>query len=255
MLLVIDIGNTNTSLGVFEKDILVHTFSLSSDIKKTDDEYGINLYSILNHNNLVSKIEGAIVSSVVPQLCEIYKNAIKKYLKIEAITLSYKSNLPIKLNLSNNKEIGADRIANASAVVSKYKLPAIVIDFGTATTFDIVDKNANFIGGLIAPGLKIQAKSLSQFTSKLPKLKIEAPSEAIGKDTISAMLSGIVLGHRCMIEGMIKKCETELGQKTTVIATGGYSSVLFEDMDNTIDYIDKDLTLFGLKELYYLNKE
>lgn len=255
MLLVIDIGNTNTSLGVFEKDILVHTFSLSSDIKKTDDEYGINLYSILNHNNLVSKIEGAIVSSVVPQLCEIYKNAIKKYLKIEAITLSYKSNLPIKLNLSNNKEIGADRIANASAVVSKYKLPAIVIDFGTATTFDIVDKNANFIGGLIAPGLKIQAKSLSQFTSKLPKLKIEAPSEAIGKDTISAMLSGIVLGHRCMIEGMIKKCETELGQKATVIATGGYSSVLFEDMDNTIDYIDKDLTLFGLKELYYLNKE
>ena len=253
MLLVIDIGNTNTSLGVFEKDILVHTFSLSSDIKKTDDEYGINLYSILNHNNLVSKIEGAIVSSVVPQLCEIYKNAIKKYLKIEAITLSYKSNLPIKLNLSNNKEIGADRIANASAVVSKYKLPAIVIDFGTATTFDIVDKNANFIGGLIAPGLKIQAKSLSQFTSKLPKLKIEAPSEAIGKDTISAMLSGIVLGHRCMIEGMIKKCETELGQKATVIATGGYSSVLFEDMDNTIDYIDKDLTLFGLKELYKLN--
>lgn len=253
MLLVIDIGNTNTSLGVFESDKLIHTFALSSDIKKTDDEYGINLYSILNHNNIVSKIKGAIVSSVVPQLCEIYKSAIKKYLNIEAITLSYKSNLPIKLNLANNKEIGADRIANASAVVSKYKLPAIVIDFGTATTFDIVDKNANFIGGLIAPGLKIQAKSLSQFTSKLPKLKIEAPSEAIGKDTISAMLSGIVLGHRCMIEGMIKKCEAELGQKATVIATGGYSSVLFENMDNVINYIDKDLTLFGLKELYKLN--
>ena len=161
--------------------------------------------------------------------------------------------MPIKLNLENNKEIGADRIANASAVVSKYKLPAIVIDFGTATTFDIVDKNANFIGGLIAPGLKIQAKSLSQFTSKLPKLKIEAPSSAIGKDTISAMLSGIVLGHRCMIEGMIKKCEDELGKKATVIATGGYSSILFENMDSVINYIDKDLTLFGLKELYKLN--
>ena len=252
MLLVIDIGNTNTSLGVFEQNKLVHTFALSSDIKKTDDEYGINLIAILNHNNITSKIKGAIVSSVVPQLCEIYKSAIKKYLNIEAMSLSYKSNLPIKLNLKNNKEIGADRIANASAVVAKYNLPAIVIDFGTATTFDIVDKNANFIGGLIAPGLKIQAKSLSQFTSKLPKLKIEAPKEAIGKDTISAMLSGIVLGHSCMIDGMIKKCEEELGQKATVIATGGYSSVLFEN--SSIDYIDKDLTLFGLKKLYDLNQ-
>jgi type III pantothenate kinase len=253
MLLVIDIGNTNTSLGVFEKDELIHTFSLSSDVKKTDGEYGINLLAILNHNNITTKIKGAIISSVVPQLCEVYKSAIAKYLEINAITLSYKSNLPIKLNLKNNKEIGADRIANASAVVSKYSLPAIVIDFGTATTFDIVDKNANFIGGIIAPGLKIQAKSLSQFTSKLPKLKIEAPQEAIGADTISAMLSGIVLGHRCMIEGMIKKCEAELNQKATIIATGGYSSVLFEDMDNTINYIDKNLTLFGLKELYKLN--
>jgi type III pantothenate kinase len=144
MLLVIDIGNTNTSLGVFENDKLVHTFALSSDIKKTDDEYGINLLAILNHNNITSKIKGAIVSSVVPQLCEIYKNAIKKYLGISAISLSYKSNLPIKLNLKNNKEIGADRIANAAAAVSKYKLPAIVIDFGTATTFDIVDKDANY---------------------------------------------------------------------------------------------------------------
>lgn len=255
MLLVIDIGNTNTSLGVFEEDNLVHTFSLSSDIKKTDDEYGISLVAILNHKNIISKIKGAIVSSVVPQLCEIYKSAIKKYLNIEAITLSYKSKLPIKLNLDNNKEIGADRIANASAAAAKYALPAIVIDFGTATTFDIVDENADFIGGLIAPGLKIQAKSLSQFTSKLPKLKIEAPSSAIGKDTISAMLSGVVLGHRCMIEGMIKKCELELGKKATVIVTGGYSSVLFENMDNSINYIDKDLTLFGLKELYKLNKE
>jgi len=255
MLLVIDIGNTNTSLGVFEKDELVHTFALSSDIKKTDDEYGINLLAILNHKNITSKIKGAIVSSVVPQLCEIYKNAIKKYLDIVAITLSYKSNMPIKLNLKNNKEIGADRIANAAAAVSKYKLPAIVIDFGTATTFDIVDENSNFIGGIIAPGLKIQAKSLSQFTSKLPKLKIEAPENAIGADTINAMLSGIVLGHRCMIEGMIKKCESELGQKATIVATGGYSDVLFKNMDNVIDFIDKDLTLFGLKELYKLNKE
>ena len=254
MLLVIDIGNTNTSLGVYENDKLVETFRLSSDVKKTADEYGISLLAILNHNNLTSKIKGAIVSSVVPQLCETYKYAIKKYLKIEAISLSYKSKMPIKLALNNNKEIGADRIANATAAAIKYKLPAIVIDFGTATTFDIVDKDACFVGGIIAPGLKIQANSLAQFTSKLPKLKIEAPDKAIGKSTISAMLSGIVLGHRCLIEGMIKNCEKELNQKATIIATGGYSSVLFDNMDDVLDYIDKDLTLFGLKELYNLNK-
>ena len=254
MLLVIDIGNTNTSLGVYENNNLIETFRLSSDVKKTDDEYGISLLTILNHNNLTSKIKGAIVSSVVPQLCEIYKNAIKKYLKIEAISLSYKSKMPIKLALNNNKEIGADRIANAAAAAIKYKLPAIVIDFGTATTFDIVDKNASFIGGIIAPGLKIQANSLSQFTSKLPKLKIEAPDKAIGKSTISAMLSGIVLGHKCLIEGMIKNCEKELNEKATIIATGGYSSVLFDNMDGIFDYVDEDLTLFGLKELYNLNK-
>ena len=159
----------------------------------------------------------------------------------------------LNLDLDNNKEIGADRIANASAAAIKYKLPAIVIDFGTATTFDIVDKDKNFIGGLIAPGLEIQARSLSQFTSKLPKLKIEAPKTAIGKDTIGAMLSGIVLGHKCFIKGMIEKCEEELGQKATIIATGGYSKVLFDDMDKVVNYVDKDLTLWGLKELYYLN--
>ena len=255
MLLVIDIGNTNTSLGIFKGDELINTFSLSSDIKKTADEYGISLLAILNHNNLVREIKGAIVSSVVPQLCETYKSAILKYLNIEALSLSYKSKLPVKLDLDNNKEIGADRIANAAAAAKKYKLPAIVIDFGTATTFDIIDKNSRFIGGIIAPGLKIQAKSLSQFTSKLPKLKIEAPKKAIGKDTISAMLSGIVLGHKCLIEGMVKKCEEELGEKATIIATGGFSSVLFENFDKVLNYIDKDLTLFGLRELYYLNKE
>ena len=255
MLLVIDIGNTNTSLGIYDNDDLIKTFSFSSDIKKTDDEYGIMLLAILNHNNLLTKIQGAIVSSVVPQLCEVFKSAILKYLNIEALSLSYKSKLPVKLSLNNNREIGADRIANASAVCLKYKLPAIVIDFGTATTFDIVDENANFIGGIITPGLKIQANSLSQFTSKLPKLKIEAPKNSIGKDTISAMLSGIVLGHGAMIEGMIKKCEHELGKKATIVVTGGYSPVLFEKMDNVLNYIDKDLTLYGLKELYYINKE
>ena len=255
LILAIDIGNTNTSIGIWNKDNLADTCAISSDIKKTCDEYGILLTTILNHKDFLSEIKGAIISSVVPKLSETFSDAILKYLKIKAINLTHKSKMPVKLNLDNNKEIGADRIANASAAAIKYKLPAIVIDFGTATTFDIVDDKNYFQGGIITPGLEIQARALSQFTSKLPKLKIEAPKNPIGKNTISAMLSGIVSGHKCLIKGMIENCEKELGQKATIIATGGYSSVLFEDMEDTIDYIDKNLTLYGLKELYYLNKE
>ncbi|MBR2068583.1 MAG: type III pantothenate kinase [Candidatus Gastranaerophilales bacterium] len=251
IILAIDIGNTHASIGIYDGNKLVDTFRISSDIKRTVDEYGILICGFLNHKNL--KIEGAIISSVVPKLGETYKEALNKYLKIKAVNLSYKSKMPVNLKLDNNKEIGADRIANATAVVKKYSLPAIVIDFGTATTFDIVDENSDFIGGIIAPGLEIQARALSQFTSKLPKIKIEPAKSAIAKDTISAMLSGIVLGHKCMIEGMIKNCEKELNAKATIVATGGYSDILFEN--SVIDYIDKDLTLLGLKELYYLNKD
>ena len=251
LILVIDIGNTNTTIGIFENDKLIDTVRIASDIIKTDDEYGILISNILSFKS-VDNVDGAIISSVVPQLGETFKSAIKKYLNITPISLSHKSKMPVYLKLDNNSEIGADRIANAVGAL-KYSLPAIVIDFGTATTFDIIDENKNFIGGIIAPGVEIQARALSKYTSKLPKLKIETPKNSIGKNTIDAMLSGIVSGHRCMIEGMIKNCASELNQKPTVIATGGYSKVIFDN--NLIDYIDKDLTLYGLKELYYLNKD
>ncbi|HIS74697.1 TPA: type III pantothenate kinase [Candidatus Galligastranaerophilus intestinavium] len=254
MLLVVDIGNTNTNLGVFSDDNkLKSSWNISSDIKRFEDEYGILILSLLQNSNITQHINGAIISSVVAPLTQTYKKALKKYLNIDAFVLSHKAKLPVNIDLEQPKEAGADRLANASAAAVYYKLPAIVIDLGTATSFDIVDKDRNFIGGLIAPGLKIQAKSLSQFTSKLPKLKIEAPKNAIGKDTISAMLSGIVRGHAAMIDGMVKACEKELGERATVIATGGYSSVLFDNMERGFDYINPNLTLEGLKYLYGIN--
>ncbi len=254
MLLVIDIGNTNTNLGVFsDNGELEKSWNIASDIKRFEDEYGILILNLLQNSNIAPKIDSAIISSVVAPLCETYKKALEKYLKITPFVLSHKAKLPVTIDLKQPKEAGADRLANASAAAILYKLPAIVIDLGTATSFDIVDENKNFIGGLIAPGLKIQAKSLSQFTSKLPKLKIEAPENAIGKDTISAMLSGIVRGHAAMIDGMIKACEKELGQKATVIATGGYSNVLFDNMERGFDHINPNLTLEGLKYLHKLN--
>lgn len=256
MLLVIDIGNTNTNLGVFDKDgNLQKNWNISSDTSRFEDEYGILLLSLLQNSNIMPHIDSAIISSVVAPLSETYSIALEKYLNISPFILSHKAKLPVKINLKQPKEAGADRLANASAAAVYYKLPAIVIDLGTATSFDIVDENKNFIGGLIAPGLKIQAKSLSAFTSKLPKLKIEAPKSAIGKDTVSAMLSGIVMGHAAMIEGMIKASEKELGKKATVIATGGYSSVLFNNMERGFDYVNPYLTLEGLRYLYKLNCE
>ena len=254
MLLVIDIGNTNTNIGIYDKDNLLKVYAVSSDIMKTSDEYGILISSLLNENNIKNKINSAIISSVVPILQDTIKRAIVEYLDIEPYKVSYKSILPVKISIDEPKEMGADRIANASAAVNKYKLPVIVIDIGTATTFDIIDENKNFVGGIIAPGPKIQAKALSQFTSKLPKLNIEAPKNAIGKSTIDAMLSGIVTGHKKMIEGMIEECEKELNKKATVVATGGFSKILLDNIQKEIK-TDKNLTLKGLKIIWELNKE
>lgn len=256
MLLVLDIGNTRTNIGVFCGEKLIINWHIASDLKRTVDEYGILMLNLLNSikEDLNSNQKAAIIGTVVPPLGEVFKEALKKYLNIDAALVSYKSNLPFEIDLTEPKELGADRISNAAAAVKLYKLPVIVIDFGTATTFDIVDENKKFVGGIIVPGLKIQADSLASFTSKLPKVKIEAPKAAIGKNTISAMLSGIVRGHACMIDGMIKQTEKELQKTATIVATGGFSSVLFSNMEREFDYINKDLTLIGLKYLHDLNK-
>lgn len=254
MLLTIDIGNTNTNIGLFNGEKLVINWNVASDTKRTIDEYGILMLNLVNSVPDLPAVKNCIISTVVPPLGETFKQALKKYFNVDVFLLSHKAKLPFAIKINEPKELGADRIANAAAAVKLYKLPVIVIDFGTATTFDIVDGGKNFVGGIIAPGLKIQANSLSSFTSKLPKVKIEAPKEAIGKNTISAMLSGIVRGHACMIDGMIKLCEKELGEKAVIVATGGFSSVLFDSMARPFDYINKELTLQGLNYLYDLNR-
>lgn len=246
MLLTVDIGNTNIGLAVFEGEKLLNSWRISTDSSRLADEYGVLLKGFLGDMD----IQGAIISSVVIPLTEVFKEALEKYFNINAFVLTHKAKMPINITIDMPKELGADRIANAVGAVLYYKLPAIIIDFGTATTFDVIDANRNFLGGLIAPGLRIQAKSLTSFTSKLPTLKIEAPKEAIGKNTVDAMLSGIVRGHACMVDGMLKQTEVELGKKATVIATGGFSSVLFESLERKFDYIDKKLTYKGLRHLY-----
>lgn len=253
MLLTIDIGNTNTSFCIFNENTIVQRFNIYSDANKTTDEFGVLLSDILKNLGFENKISACAISSVVLPLGEVFTSAIKKYLNIVALEINHKIKMPFKIKIDNPKELGADRIANATYAVFTYKLPAIVIDFGTATTFDIINENKEFIGGLIAPGLYIQAQSLSKFTSKLPKLKIEAPKNIIGTNTIDAMLSGIVRGHSCMVDGMIQKSEKELKKTATIIACGGFSEVLHNEIERKFDFIDKDLTHKGLKMLWELN--
>ena len=255
MLLAADIGNTNITLGVFDGDKIVHSWRLSTEITRTEDEYGVFLKNLLRETNLDTKVKSAVISSVVVQLTERIETALKKYMGIDSLIISHKIATNVTLKTDNRSQIGADRIANACAASILYKSPAIVVDFGTATSFDIVNKDNEFIGGIITAGMKIQADALSSKTSKLPKLNIEAPEHAIGRNTIDAMLSGIVRGHAAMIDGLIEECEKELGYKTTIIATGGYSSIISKYLKRKFDYINPDLTLQGMKILYDLNSK
>ena len=253
MLLVIDVGNTNVTIGVFNKDTLVQSWRLSTKIARTEDEYGIFLMNLLKEFKLDKEIKNAVICSVVLPLTEMLEVAIKKYLKVDSLVISHKIKTNVELKTDIPSQIGADRIANATAAVSLYKAPAIVVDFGTATSFDIVNSRNEFIGGIITAGMKIQAEALSNKTSKLPKLNIEAVDNVIGRNTIDAMLSGVVRGHAAMIDGLISECEEELGQKATIIATGGFSSVICNYLNRKFDYINPDLTLIGAKKLFELN--
>ena len=188
MILVADIGNTSTTVGIYAENVLIHNWRLESNKGRSEDEYGIILSNLVKHQNFDKEISVAIISSVVLPLTQKFKVAIEKYLKIPVLVISSKIDIGIKLDVENPKEVGCDRIANACAAFSLYKTPAVVIDFGTATTFDIISHDGSFIGGIIAPGIGISSESLSSFTSLLPKVKIEASTSVIGKNTIDNML-------------------------------------------------------------------
>ena len=255
MLFVADIGNTTITIGIYQEDgKLCQKWSLTSDIKRSEDEYGITLLNLIKHSGFSEKISSAIISSVVVQLTERIEQAIVKYFGIKPIIVSHKINTGIKLAVKNPQEVGADRIVNAFYASKFYKLPAVVVDFGTATSFDVVNAKKEFIGGIIAAGMKIQARALSQFTSKLPKLRIEAPAETISDNTVDAMLSGIVRGHAAMIDGLIYACEQQLQSKVTTIATGGYCEIVARYLQRPIEFINENLTLDGLYELWKINK-
>jgi type III pantothenate kinase len=251
MLLAIDAGNTNTVFALYDGKEVVHVWRCKTDAVRTADEYASWLYSLFTMNGFsFRQIKDAIISSVVPdanfnlrRLCDRNFGCIPTFVKDKM------DSLDLKIKLAKPEEVGADRIVNAIAVRSFYKYPAIVVDFGTATTFDVVDAEGAYCGGVIAPGVNLSMGALHQAAAKLPRVSISKPDFVIGRDTISAMQSGIYWGYIGMIEGTISRISAEMKCDPYVIATGGLST-LFARGTDVLRIIDEELTLKGLIAIY-----
>ena len=254
MIICLDVGNTNIKYAVYDGDKLVMSFRIATEHKKTSDEYGGQLISILENKNIRAEdITGGIISSVVPPLDYTLENMCRTYLNIKPLLLAPGLKTGMNLRVDNAKEVGADRVVNNVAAVRKYGYPLIVVDFGTATTFNVIDSKGEFIGGVIAPGIKGSLDSLVNGTAKLPRVEIERPAKVIGKNTVTNMQSGIVYGFSGLVAYIVRKIKQELkDENVKTVATGGFSEVIANEI-SCIDHVDKLLTLDGLKYLYDLN--
>ena len=256
MIICLDVGNTNIKFAVYDGEQLKLSFRVATEQKKTSDEYGGQLISILSNNGIsAGDITGGIISSVVPPLDYTLERMCRTYLKIKPLILGAGLKTGLNLRVDNAKEVGADRVVNNVAAVKKYGAPLIIIDFGTATTFNVINDGGEFIGGVIAPGIKGSLDSLVNGTAKLPRVEIERPAKVIGTNTVTNMQSGIVYGFAGLVEYIVKKIKKELKTEcVTTVATGGFSEIIAKEI-SCIDKVDKLLTLEGLRYLYYLNAE
>ncbi|MBU5468676.1 type III pantothenate kinase [Virgibacillus sp. MSJ-26] len=255
MLFVIDVGNTNTVLGVFENKTLEHEWRIRTDRHKTEDELGMLMKSLLEHKGISFKdINGVIISSVVPPIMFALEKMCKIYFNIEPLIVGRETiDSSLKKCYPNPHEIGADRIVNAVGAIEEYGSSLVIIDFGTATTYCYVNENEEYAGGIISPGITISMDALYKNASKLPKIEIESPKSIIGKSTVEAMQSGVFYGFVGQVDGIIKRIKESVNNEVTVIATGGLAS-LIADGSEEINHVDKHLTLKGLQLIYEQNK-
>ena len=253
MLIAIDIGNTNITIGLFLDSELVSTWRFSTDSRKTSDEYGLLLQQVMLSNKLkADEIDSAAICSVVPPLTPTFEVLCQKYLKVQPLTVISGTTTGIKILYDSPRDVGTDRIVDAAAALHIYGGPCIVVDLGTATVFDAVNEHAEYLGGAIAPGMTVSADSLYRATSQLRRVELNAPERAIGKDTTHSIQSGLVFGYSELIKGMIGRFRKEIGANATVIATGGQADIV-KDQVGEFDHIDPDLTLKGLRIVHSLN--
>ncbi|HIV85603.1 MAG TPA: type III pantothenate kinase [Candidatus Monoglobus merdigallinarum] len=255
MLLAIDVGNTNIVAALYDEDGLKRSWRMATDINKASDEYGIMLTQfLLNENVFPDDIDDVMIASVVPNVMHSLNNAVRRYLNCTPMVVGPGIKTGMNIRMDNPRELGADRIVNAVAAINKYTPPLIIVDFGTATTFCTVDKNSNYVGGVIVAGIKISMDALFEKTAKLPKVEIVAPPSTIGKNTVHSIQSGAVFGHAAQTDGIIRRIKREIGEEATVVATGGLAKTISKESEE-IDIVDSMLTLDGLKILYDKNKE
>ena len=254
MLLAIDVGNTETKLGVFEGDKLRATWHMATSIERRVDEYAALFLNLLPHQGLsTSDIKEVALCSVVPPLITTFRELFQRYFHLSPFVVEAGVKTGVRILMDNPREVGADRIVNAAAAHKLYRGPVIVVDLGTATTFDTVSKEGDYLGGAIAPGIITATESLFKRAAMLPQLELTHPERAIGTNTISAMRSGIIFGYVGLIEGIVTRIQQELGEKTKVVATGGYTDLIAKETE-IIDVVNPDLTLIGLRLIYLMNK-
>jgi len=250
MLLAIDIGNTNTSLGVFDEKNLIERWRIATRRDRTFDEFGILIrqmfaFSETNYQN----ISAIIVSSVVPELNFSFQKMSEKYFGRTAVFVGSTFDFGLKINYNPPSSIGVDRLVVAAAAIEKYGTPCIVCDFGTATTIDAINSKSEFLGGIITPGMNLFADALFQKTAKLPKVEIAKPANVIGNSTVKSIQAGIYFGYIGLVDGIVKKMTAELGEIPKLIATGGFAQLIAESSEK-IEIVDSDLLLEGIRLIY-----
>ncbi len=255
MLLVVDIGNTTIAIGLYEGNELYKSWKIKTDREKTSDEYGaifLNLFQVSGIR--FGEIGGAIISSVVPPLTPVFQDACVDFFRVEPLIVGPGLKTGVPILYENPQEVGADRVVAAAAAFEKYGGPVIIVDFGTATTFDAVSEKGEYLGGAIAPGIQISAEALYLKTARLPRIEIRKPKAAIGKTTVSSMQAGLYFGYVGLVSNIIQEIRNEIGSETRVIATGGFGSRISPEIPAILTY-DADLVLSGLKIIYDRNKD
>lgn len=256
MLLVVDIGNTNTVLGVYNKEELLFRYRVATNLKRTSDELVATLFNMFNVHDIDKNcVDDTIISCVVPDILYSWQSCNRKMFDKDPILVNYQTDSGIKIDYDIPREVGADRIVDAVAVFNKYGGPSIIVDMGTAITFDVVTKDGEYLGGSIAPGIKIAQDGLFGKTAQLPKIELRNPESAIAKNTVDSINAGIVFGYISLIDGLIFEIEKELREdygiegEINVVATGGYSELISNE-SKFINKIEPDLMLDGLRLIY-----
>ena len=253
MLLAIDVGNTNITMGVFENENLVATWRMATDTNRMPDEYAILIRNMLPMKNiLVESISGVSICSVVPPLTQVFQELSRSYFKIDPLVVSAGTKTGVRIEYENPRDVGSDRVVDAAAAYDIYGGPIVIVDFGTATVFDAVSKDGTYIGGAIASGINLTAQALYERTAQLRKVELVPPKNAIGKNTTASIQSGIFYGHVGMVEAMVERFKKEMGGGVKVVATGGMAQIIDQETD-VFDEINMDLTLIGLRLIYELN--